>query len=224
MELNGPARLWRAASWASMSFAGQTVAARGSTSRLKLRAGLFPRFVAVWASVVFAGGCATLPRSFTAENVIRINQGMSSDEIARLFGTPKSVRQAVCGASTGRSWTCTTWEYGEFPYDRASFTFGSEGGSLVLNNFEVHRTGDALPAAFTSENVMKVRQGIGSEDILRMFGVPTSVRQAVCGSATGSPWTCTTWEYGEFPYDRASFTFASRDGSLVLNNFEVQRK
>lgn len=224
MELIGSTSLWRAAYCAAMSFAGQPVATRGSAVRAKRRGGLFSGLGVVCASVVFTGGCATLPRSFTAENVVSINQGMSSDEIARMFGNPKSVRQAVCGASTGRSWTCTTWEYGEFPYDRASFTFGSEGGSLVLNNFEVHRTGGALPAAFTSENVMKVRQGIGAEDIVRMFGVPTSVRQAVCGSATGSPWTCTTWEYGEFPYDRASFTFATRDGSLVLNNFEVQRK
>ena len=169
-------------------------------------------------------GCATLPRSFTSENVMSVHQGMGSDEILRMFGTPKNVKQAVCGASTGRSWTCTTWEYGEFPYDRASFTFDSDGGSLVLNNFEVQRSGGSLPASFTTENVMKVHQGIGSDEIERLFGNPKSVRQAVCGAATGVPWTCTTWEYGEFPYDRASFTFASREGSLVLNNFEVTRK
>ena len=168
-------------------------------------------------------GCATLPRSFTSENVMSVHQGMGSDEILRMFGTPKNVKQAVCGASTGRAWTCTTWEYGEFPYDRASFTFDSEIGSLVLNNFEVRRSGGSLPASFTTENVMKVHQGIGSEEIERLFGIPKSVRQAVCGAATGAPWTCTTWEYGEFPYDRASFTFASREGGLVLNNFEVTR-
>jgi hypothetical protein len=56
-----------------------------------------------------------------------------------MFGTPKNVRQAVCGASTGKSWTCTTWEYGEFPYGRASFTFAADSGSLVLKNFDVHK-------------------------------------------------------------------------------------
>lgn len=184
---------------------------------------------ATYQALVFAiglslGGCATLPTSFTVENVMRIHQGMDSEEILKEFGTPKSVRQAVCGTNTGKAWTCTTWEYGEFPYDRASFTFDSEGGSLVLNNFEVQRTGGSLPAAFTTDNVMRVHQGIGSDEIVKLFGVPKGVRQAVCGAATGNPWTCTTWEYGEFPYDRASFTFASRDGSLVLNNFEVHRK
>jgi hypothetical protein len=184
---------------------------------------------ATYQAVVFAiglslGGCATLPTSFTAENVMSIHQGMESAEILEVFGTPKSVRQAVCGASTGKAWSCTTWEYGEFPYDRASFTFDSDGSSLALNNFEIQRSGGSLPAAFTTENVMKVHQGVGSDEIVKLFGVPKGVRQAVCGAATGNPWTCTTWEYGEFPYDRASFTFASREGSLVLNNFEVHRK
>lgn len=177
-----------------------------------------------YAIVVFLGGCATLPTSFTTDNVMNVYQGMASEKILEMFGTPKNVSQAVCGASTGKPWTCTTWEYGEFPYDRASFTFASDTGSLILNNFEVHRSGGTLPKSFTTENVMKVHQGIGSDEILKLFGMPKDVRQAVCGASTGKPWTCTTWEYGEFPYDRASFTFSEEGGVLILNNFDVHRK
>jgi hypothetical protein len=179
---------------------------------------------AVCAIVLSPSGCVTLPTSFTTENVMNVHQGMGSDEILKMFGTPKNVSQAVCGASTGNSWTCTTWAYGEFPYDRASFTFDSDSGSLILNNFDVHRSGGTLPNSFTTENVMKVHQGIDSNEILKLFGTPKNVSQAVCGASTGKPWTCTTWEYGEFPYDRASFTFAADSGSLVLNNFDVHRK
>jgi hypothetical protein len=78
--------------------------------------------------------------------------------------------------------------------------------------------------AFTTENVMNVHQGMDSNEILKMFGAPQGVRQAVCGAATGKSWSCITWEYGKFPYDRASFTFAADSGSLILNNFDVQRK
>ena len=95
--------------------------------------------VAVFAVALGLGGCATLPTSFTTQNVMNVHQGMGSDEILKMFGTPKNVRQAVCGASTGKSWSCTTWEYGEFPYDRASFTFAEDGGTLILNNFDVQR-------------------------------------------------------------------------------------
>ena len=69
---------------------------------------------------------------------MKVHQGMSSDEILQLFGKPKSIRSAVCGRAPNQ-WTCTTWEYGEFPYDRASFTFSGEQGSYILNNFDVDR-------------------------------------------------------------------------------------
>jgi len=177
---------------------------------------------AVCAIALTLGGCATLPASFTTENVMKLHDGMGSGEILRMFGTPKNVSQTVCGANVGRTWNCTTWEYGEFP-DRASFTFRTDDGSLVLNNFDVHRDGRTLPAAFTTENVMKIRQGMGSDEILAMFGAPRSVRQMVCGTKTDNPWSCVTWDYGDPPHGSASFMFSLHRGSLVLNNFDVRK-
>lgn len=82
--------------------------------------------------------CSTLPMSFTTENIMKIHQGMNSNEILAMFGEPKSVRVGVCGTSPNQ-WNCTTWEYGEFPYDRASFTFSGAHDSLKLNNFDIQR-------------------------------------------------------------------------------------
>jgi hypothetical protein len=78
-------------------------------------------------------------RRFTTENIMKVHAGMSSNKILEMFGAPKNVSQSVCGASVGRPWTCTTWEYGEVPYDWASFTFAGDSGSLILNNFNVHK-------------------------------------------------------------------------------------
>lgn len=69
---------------------------------------------------------------------MKVHQGMSSNEILKLFGEPKSVSSSVCGRPPNQ-WTCTTWEYGEFPYDRASFTFSGERQRLKLNNFDIDR-------------------------------------------------------------------------------------
>nr|WP_295900316.1 hypothetical protein [uncultured Bdellovibrio sp.] len=81
-----------------------------------------------------------------------------------------------------------------------------------------------LPISFTTENVMKVHQGMPADEILKMFGKPRSISQAVCGSNTGHPWTCTTWKYGEYP-DTATFTFSGdKQESMVLNDFTVDRK
>lgn len=81
---------------------------------------------------------SALPSSFSTENIMKVHQGMSSDEILALFGEPKSISSAVCGMSPNQ-WNCTTWEYGDPPYDSASFTFTGEHGSYILNNFDVDR-------------------------------------------------------------------------------------
>ncbi len=82
--------------------------------------------------------CSTLPMSFSSDNIMKIHQGMSSDEILKLFGKPKNFSVSVCSKPPNQ-WACTTWEYGKFSYDRASFTFSGKPGSLKLNNFNVDR-------------------------------------------------------------------------------------
>ena len=82
--------------------------------------------------------CSTLPSTFSTEKIMKIHQGMSSDEILTLFGEPKSISASICGRAPNQ-WACTTWEYGEFPYDTASFTFSGEHDSLKLNNFKIVR-------------------------------------------------------------------------------------
>ena len=83
---------------------------------------------------------SALPASFTTENILKIYQGMTSDEILALFGEPKSVSSDVCGGATATgTWTCTTWKYGDSPYDNAKFTFSGEHGSYILNSFDVDR-------------------------------------------------------------------------------------
>jgi hypothetical protein len=82
--------------------------------------------------------CSALPSKFSTENIMKVHQGMNSNEILALFGEPQKISAAVCGRPPDQ-WTCTTWEYGEFPNKRASFTFSGEHDSLKLNNFEVDK-------------------------------------------------------------------------------------
>lgn len=82
--------------------------------------------------------CSELLSKFSTENIMKVHQGMSSDEILAQFGEPENISVAVCGRSPDQ-WTCTTWEYGNFPYERASFTFSGEHDSLKLNNFNINR-------------------------------------------------------------------------------------
>lgn len=162
-----------------------------------------------------------LSEAFTTQNIMTIHTGMTSDQILKLFGDPKNVSQNVCGAN---HWICITWEYGEFPYDRASFTFNGNNKHPILNNFDIKRMNESklLPDAFTTENIMKIHQGMSSDEILKTFGPPKNLSQSICGRGKGI-WICTTWEYGNFPYQRASFTFNGNHGLLILNNFEIKK-
>jgi hypothetical protein len=91
------------------------------------------------------------------------------------------------------------------------------------NNETPYSANNETPYSANTENIMKIHEGMASDKILAMFGPPKSVRQDVCGGAVGKPWTCTTWEYGDF-LEGASFTFSGDHGSLILNNFDVRRK
>ena len=79
-------------------------------------------------------GCLTTPSAFTNENVMKVHQGMSSDDVLELFGQPQNIDVGVCGKSPN-TWTCTTWEYVGFFDETADFTFSGKHGSLKLNNF-----------------------------------------------------------------------------------------
>ena len=90
-----------------------------------------------FASVLLSS-CSTLPTGFTTENLMKVHQGMSSNEILEMFGEPRNIDVSVCGKPPNQ-WTCTTWEYGDFSYERAYFTFSGEHEDLRLNNFNVDR-------------------------------------------------------------------------------------
>jgi hypothetical protein len=176
-------------------------------------------------STIGIGTSSYLPKTFTTQNIMKLHQGITSTEVLKLFGNPKNISQATCGGKTGNQWNCITWEYGKFPYDKASFTFNGSLKPMSLNDFDIDRNSEDenLPDSFTSEKIMKVHQGVSSDEIVKAFGFPVNISQGVCGASSGNAWTCTTWEYGKFPYERASFTFSGNQGSYILNDFKVEK-
>ncbi len=94
---------------------------------------------------------------------------------------------------------------------------------MVINNFDIERSESTLPKSFTTENIMKLHQGMSHRQVFELFGAPRNISQSVCGGATGKPWICIAWEYGNSPYDNARFTFSFGKDSLILNDFKVER-
>ena len=80
-----------------------------------------------------------------------------------------------------------------------------------------------LPRGFTTENIMKVRAGMTSGEIVQLFGNPKSISSTTCGAGAGKPWQCIIWRYGEFAYQSASFYFNREGDTLYLSSFDINR-
>lgn len=94
--------------------------------------------------------------------------------------------------------------------------------SLSISSCAELPANSALPNTFTTENIMKIHQGMSSKAVLALFKEPKNISVSICGRPP-QQWTCTTWEYGEFSRGRASFTFSGNASSLKLNNFDIDR-
>lgn len=75
---------------------------------------------------------------------------------------------------------------------------------------------------FTTENIMKVRQGMSSEQILELFGEPSDVSVSQCVVEIYIL-PCTEWVYKNDILQRAIFVFANVDEGLLLTEFDVDR-
>lgn len=82
----------------------------------------------------------------------------------------------------------------------------------------------ALPKAFFSDkNILSIKIGMSSDEVIKLFGNPTNVRTTTCGTKPDT-WKCTWWEYGHRYDNNASFTFSGDHGNLLLNNYEIDRE
>ncbi len=50
-------------------------------------------------------------QGFTRDNVAKIRNGMTNNEVLGLFGEPDHSKGAICGSSTTASWQCIVYVY-----------------------------------------------------------------------------------------------------------------
>lgn len=73
---------------------------------------------------------------------------------------------------------------------------------------------------FSTENVLKVREGMLEEEIVALFGYPDSVRSMTCSLRN----KCKAWEYEQDrPRVRAMFVFENVGNSWVIDDFDIRR-
>lgn len=74
-------------------------------------------------------------------------------------------------------------------------------------------------AKFTTDNVLKLKVGMTSTEVISIFGKPMKTSATTCGTATDKPWTCIIWYYGEYT---PMLTFQQGpDDVLYLNSWNM---
>jgi hypothetical protein len=72
---------------------------------------------------------------------------------------------------------------------------------------------------FTSDNVMKLKIGMTSSEVINIFGKPLKTSATTCGASTSNPWPCIVWFYGDVT---PMFIFTQEnDGVLYLNSWNM---
>jgi hypothetical protein len=111
---------------------------------------LNPRVLAVLLAgggLVFQIGCATAGLgahhpAFTADQVLGLEVGMTTDSVVSLFGRPDRTEVTTCGSATKSPWRCLIWEYDMGSYKTNRLTFSAESSPPRLNNWTIDKMYD----------------------------------------------------------------------------------
>lgn len=74
---------------------------------------------------------------FTQEKIMKLRTGMTSEEIAILFGNPRRTETKTVGQGTKEPWQAIFWYYDSKYLSTKYFVFWQEGTQLTLQHWEV---------------------------------------------------------------------------------------
>lgn len=76
---------------------------------------------------------------------------------------------------------------------------------------------------FTSENIIKIKKGMTSFEIIQLFGNPVGTETTLMGAETSKPWQAIEWHYDKSNRYKRVFAFQEINGTLYLQAwFNVQ--
>lgn len=102
-------------------------------TQLKRSFCIIPRVLSLFAALAVLAlqvGCATVGLTtrhpaFTADKVLGLKVGLTTDQVVSLFGNPDRTQGTTCGTQTPSPWQCLIWEYDLGPHPRGRFQHSS---------------------------------------------------------------------------------------------------
>tara|TARA_R110002073_G_scaffold336545_1_gene535019 strand:- start:1448 stop:1783 length:336 start_codon:yes stop_codon:yes gene_type:complete len=91
---------------------------------------------------------------------------------------------------------------------------------LLLSGCETSAQFTKASSSFSTENVLKIKEGMTQEAVVALFGYPNNVRSMTCSLKN----KCKAWEYEQdAPRVRARFVFENVGDSWIVEDFDIQR-
>lgn len=72
--------------------------------------------------------------------------------------------------------------------------------------------------SFTSDNVLTLKVGMTTTQIVALFGPPDRTRSTTCGTQTPSPWQCLIWEYELGPHPQGRYKSTANTNRLTFES------
>ena len=87
------------------------------------------------AALILQFGCATagLHPAFTADRVLGLTVGMTTDSVISLFGRPDRTQVMTCGTQTPSPWQCLIWEYDMGSHSRGRYQSSNNTNRLTFS-------------------------------------------------------------------------------------------
>lgn len=113
-----------------------------------------------------------------------------------------------------------------------AFALTASLGLAVLTSASCVYAVNGANKSFTGANVMGLKVGLTTDEVVSVFGKPTRIRSLTCGGATQrGEWSCLVWEYDvEESYDGSittmktnTFTFNSEFNPPRLNDWKIEK-
>ena len=92
----------------------------------------------------------------------------------------------------------------------------------ILLSCSVNQNSISNTQRFTSENIMKIRSYMTSDEIASIFGSPRRTEAKTLGIMTGKPWQAVIWYYDTKYYSTKNFTFGQDGNQLILQYWEIK--
>jgi hypothetical protein len=97
------------------------------------RFGTLTLWLSIVTTIIALAGCTSVPEQAS----LKLNDGMTMQEVSSAIGAPDSTGAMTCGSATPAPWSCRLWKYSDESHS-LTVMFRNDGGVWRVNNWSAY--------------------------------------------------------------------------------------